>query len=286
MSYISASARVAAIVTRLADPAAAVTRPVAPAASSPLDRLAAVATAPTIPAVDPLPGARHTQGFGNSGFHMAPAASRDGVRYPHYHAGVDLSAAEGTPVRAIAGGEVTFAGRDSSGSITVKIRHADGSESLYGHLEVGPPVRAGQTVEAGSTIGSVGMTGKTTGPHLHLVLKDAQGRPVDPTPAIRTGDLAAAFAADPVLSAFEKSGRPDAFELRNAAARSGVDPYLIAALADEGIRVAPDVVATEIAAAGSAGSALVALVQRTGVNPDRAAAVLSRWSALLGGTPS
>jgi hypothetical protein len=284
MSYISASARVAAIVSRLADPAAAVTRSVAPTATTPLDRLAAVATTPTIPAADPLPGARRTQGFGNSGFHMAPAASRDGVRYPHYHAGVDLSAAEGTPVRAIAGGEVTFAGRDSSGSINVKIRHTDGSESLYGHLEVGPPVRVGQTVEAGTPIGSVGMTGKTTGPHLHLVLKDAQGRPVDPTPAIRTGDLAAAFAADPVLSAFEKSGRPDAFELRNAAARSGVDPYLIAALADEGIRVAPDVVAAEIAAAGSAGAALVALVQRTGVNPDRAAAVLSRWSSLLGGT--
>jgi murein DD-endopeptidase MepM/ murein hydrolase activator NlpD len=109
MSYISASARVAAIISRLADPAAAVTRSVAPTATTPLDRLAAVATTPTIPAADPLPGARRTQGFGNSGFHMAPAASRDGVRYPHYHAGVDLSAAEGTPVRAIAGGEVTFA---------------------------------------------------------------------------------------------------------------------------------------------------------------------------------
>lgn len=286
MSYISASARVAAIVTRLADPAAAVGRTVAPAATTPLDRIAATAAAPTIPAADPLPGARRTQGFGNSGFHIAPAASRDGVRYPHYHAGIDLSAAEGTPVRALAGGEVTFAGRDSSGSITVKIRHADGSESLYGHLEVDLPVRAGQTVEAGTAIGTVGMTGKTTGPHLHLALKDAQGRPVDPTPAIRSGDLSAAFAADPVLSAFEKSGRSDAFELRNAAARSGVDPYLIAAIADEGIRVSPEAVATEIAAAGSAGAALATLVRRTGANPDRAAAVLSRWSALLGGTPS
>lgn len=285
MSYISATARVAAIVTRLADPAA-VARSVAPAATTPLDRLAAVATAPAIPAADPLPGARRTQGFGNSGFHMAPAASRDGVRYAHYHAGIDLSAAQGTPVRAIAGGEVTFAGRDSSGSITVKIRHTDGSESLYGHLEVDPPVRAGQTVEAGTPIGSVGMTGKTTGAHLHLALKDAQGRPVDPTPAIRSGDLAAAFAADPVLSAFEQSGRSDAFELRNAAARSGVDPYLIAAIADEGIRLSPEAVATEIAAAGSAGAAITTLVSRTGANPDRAAAVLSRWSALLGGTPS
>lgn len=284
MSYISATARVTAIAARIADPlAVGSTRAVTPAsAATPLDRVAAIA-GPSIPATSPLPGARRTQGFGATGFHLAPAVTRDGVRWPHYHAGVDLSAPVGTPVGALAGGEVTFAGRDSSGSITVKIRHVDGSESLYGHLQPDLPVRVGDRVEAGTRIGDVGMTGLTTGPHLHLALKDATGRPIDPTPAMRTGDLAASIAADQVLSTFERLPRPDAYRLRDAAARTGVDPYLIAAIADSGLDVRPEEVAEALRAAGNAGGAIAALVAKTGANPDRTAAVLARWSALLGG---
>lgn len=283
MSYVSATARIAAIAQRIADPlGVAAVRPGGAVAATPIERMAA-AVAPAMPAVSPIPTARRTQGFGATGFHLAPATTRDGVRYDHYHPGVDLSAAEGTPVGALAAGRVTFAGRDSSGSMTVKIRHADGSESLYGHLQRDLPVQAGDHVTAGMRIGDVGMTGLTTGPHLHLALKNATGRPVDPTPAMRTGDIAAAFAADEVLSTFERLPREDAYRLRDAAARSGVDPYLIAAIADSGLTVRAEEVAEAITATGSAGGGLSAIVAKTGANPDRVAAVLSRWSALLGG---
>jgi murein DD-endopeptidase MepM/ murein hydrolase activator NlpD len=81
------------------------------------------------------------------------------------HYGVDYAAPEGTPVGASADGVVTLAGWLDGYGNTVKLRHANGFETLYGHLSR-VQVRVGQRVEQGATIGAVGATGLATGPHL------------------------------------------------------------------------------------------------------------------------
>jgi murein DD-endopeptidase MepM/ murein hydrolase activator NlpD len=81
------------------------------------------------------------------------------------HLGVDYAAPTGTPVMATADGVVTRAGWDGGYGQAVRLRHANGFTTLYGHL-VSIDVRAGQRVGQGTRIGAVGMTGLATGPHL------------------------------------------------------------------------------------------------------------------------
>jgi murein DD-endopeptidase MepM/ murein hydrolase activator NlpD len=81
------------------------------------------------------------------------------------HLGVDYAAPTGTPVRAAADGVVVSAGRSGGYGKVVRLRHKRGFETLYGHLSR-IDVRRGQRVEQGERIGSVGMTGLATGPHL------------------------------------------------------------------------------------------------------------------------
>jgi murein DD-endopeptidase MepM/ murein hydrolase activator NlpD len=81
------------------------------------------------------------------------------------HLGVDYAAAIGTPVRAAADGVVTLAAWQDGYGKTVKLRHANGFETLYGHLSR-IAVGAGQRVHQGTALGAVGMTGLATGPHL------------------------------------------------------------------------------------------------------------------------
>jgi murein DD-endopeptidase MepM/ murein hydrolase activator NlpD len=97
---------------------------------------------------------------------------------PEFHAGVDLAADPGTPVRATAAGVVRFAGTTDGYGKSILLDHGAGIESRYGHLQnIG--VAQGQRVERGQLIGLTGNTGRSTGPHLHYeVLVD--GRPVDP----------------------------------------------------------------------------------------------------------
>ncbi|HXB54736.1 MAG TPA: peptidoglycan DD-metalloendopeptidase family protein [Vicinamibacteria bacterium] len=81
------------------------------------------------------------------------------------HLGVDYAAPTGTPVVATADGVVTRAGWDGGYGQAVRLRHANGFTTLYGHL-VRIDVRTGQRVGQGTRIGAVGMTGLATGPHL------------------------------------------------------------------------------------------------------------------------
>lgn len=87
------------------------------------------------------------------------------------HAGIDFKLPEGMPVSAAAGGRVNAVIREESGlGLHVIIEHRDGDEtfySIYGHLSV-VNVRQGQSVGAGDVIGSVGSTGRSSGPHLHF----------------------------------------------------------------------------------------------------------------------
>jgi murein DD-endopeptidase MepM/ murein hydrolase activator NlpD len=99
-----------------------------------------------------------------------------------FHAGVDLAAAEGTPVRAADGGIVTFA--RVSGSMTsgygqmVIIDHGNGRETYYAHLST-MDVKEGQQIAPGDVLGNVGSTGGVTGAHLHFEVRE-NGEPVDP----------------------------------------------------------------------------------------------------------
>jgi murein DD-endopeptidase MepM/ murein hydrolase activator NlpD len=79
----------------------------------------------------------------------------------------------------MAAGQVVFAGRDSSGAVVVEIEHLPNVISLYGHLEDPPAVKVGDVVVTGQVLGDVGVTGITTGPHLHFGIYEA-GVPVDP----------------------------------------------------------------------------------------------------------
>ncbi len=101
-------------------------------------------------------------------------SSRFGGRYHpilgrwRNHQGTDYSAASGTPVRATADGMVTRAGRDGGYGNLVELRHANGIRTRYGHLSgFAAGIRVGERVRQNSTIGYVGSTGLSTGPHLH-----------------------------------------------------------------------------------------------------------------------
>jgi Peptidase family M23/Transglycosylase SLT domain len=127
----------------------------------------------------PVEGGWISQGFGPTSFTLEPAGCFEGKCYPHFHDGIDIAAPVGTPVRAIAAGRVTIAGRMSDGAVVVEIEHAPGVFSRYGHLQPDVKVRVGQSVSTGDPLGSIGLTGNTTGPHLHFEIY-ASGELVDP----------------------------------------------------------------------------------------------------------
>jgi hypothetical protein len=120
-----------------------------------------------------------TQRFGPTDSELQPPLWYRGRWYPHFHAGLDIAAPIGTPVRAIAAGVVTFAGEIADGAVVVEVEHAPGVTSAYAHLEPDPPVHEGDLVVGGEVVGSVGLTGITTGPHLHFAFWSA-GEPLNP----------------------------------------------------------------------------------------------------------
>jgi murein DD-endopeptidase MepM/ murein hydrolase activator NlpD len=95
------------------------------------------------------------------------------------HAAVDIRLPAGTPVRAIADGQAAFAGEQFFGGRSVVIDHGGGVFSIYYHLKE-HSVAEGQEISRGDRIGSVGATGRATGPHLHFGVRVPGGR-VDPT---------------------------------------------------------------------------------------------------------
>jgi len=93
---------------------------------------------------------------------------------PAFHDGLDISVAFGTVVTASADGVVVFADRDSGYGRMLKINHGYGYVTLYAHLDRFL-VKEGAKVTRGQAIGKVGLSGRTTGPHLHYeVWKDGE----------------------------------------------------------------------------------------------------------------
>ncbi|HEX4344105.1 MAG TPA: peptidoglycan DD-metalloendopeptidase family protein [Solirubrobacteraceae bacterium] len=96
------------------------------------------------------------------------------------HPGIDLAAPIGTAVRAAACGTVTFAGTESGYGKYICVQHSSTFSTCYAHLSV-IGVAKGAFVAAGQMIGRVGMTGNTTGPHLHFETR-VSGTPENPAP--------------------------------------------------------------------------------------------------------
>lgn len=116
--------------------------------------------------------------------------------YPRieFHEGLDLGAPNGTPVRPVARGTVTYAGWWGELGYMVKINHGNGYESVYAHLsEV--TCYVGQDVTIDTVIGEVGSTGYSTGDHLHLeIIKDGvKVDPMDYLPGVEEGSLGVAI---------------------------------------------------------------------------------------------
>jgi murein DD-endopeptidase MepM/ murein hydrolase activator NlpD len=96
------------------------------------------------------------------------------------HEGTDYAAGYGTPVRATADGIVTEAGPNGGYGNLIEIRHANGIRTRYGHLsKFAKGLHVGERVKQEQTIGYVGSTGLSTGPHLHYEFL-VNGRPTNP----------------------------------------------------------------------------------------------------------
>lgn len=95
------------------------------------------------------------------------------------HNGLDIAVPIGTPVASMGPGRVVFAGvRGNNGNLVV-VEHADGSRASYAHLD-SIDVKTGDPVTGGQIVAKSGNTGNSTGPHLHLTVRDAGGNVIDP----------------------------------------------------------------------------------------------------------
>jgi murein DD-endopeptidase MepM/ murein hydrolase activator NlpD len=101
-----------------------------------------------------------------------PLSGRITQYFSKRHDGIDIARARGSAIRAADRGEVIFAGWSTDGlGYAVRINHHDGYVTVYGHMMKKPSVHVGQLVAKGQTIGYVGSTGRSTGPHLHFIIR-------------------------------------------------------------------------------------------------------------------
>ncbi len=98
------------------------------------------------------------------------------------HKGVDLAAPIGTNIRSSGDGIIEFVGNQNGYGKTVVIKHGKRYETLYAHLDEFADLKVGKKVKQGDVIGTVGITGWATGPHLHYEFK-IDGEHVDPLSA-------------------------------------------------------------------------------------------------------
>lgn len=99
------------------------------------------------------------------------------------HSGVDIAAAQGTPVYATGDGYIGRSGWHGGYGNLVEVNHGNGYQTRFGHLSR-RYVESGQYVRKGALVGLIGSTGRSTGPHLHYEIR-YNGVALDPTPYIR-----------------------------------------------------------------------------------------------------
>jgi murein DD-endopeptidase MepM/ murein hydrolase activator NlpD len=113
-----------------------------------------------------------TEGRFTSGF---------GARWGTTHQGIDIAGPVGTPIYAFTGGVVEEAGPASGFGLWVVLRHPDGTQTVYGHVNR-IFVEEGDVVEAGDEIAEMGNKGHSTGPHLHFEVWEEDGTKINPLP--------------------------------------------------------------------------------------------------------
>ena len=163
------------------------------------------------PSVDSLV----TSAFGERRSSGIPLTGRAPMR-SRRHSGLDIRGHLGWPVRTLRSGVVLSAGPSGAAGLTVKILQDNKKTVSYAHLgEI--LVTRGQKVTRGQHIGKVGCTGRTTGAHLHLTVRDSQGRHINPRKEL-TGlwelydpplaDLSGPIRAQACSGKFGQAGRP------------------------------------------------------------------------------
>ena len=131
---------------------------------------------PPRPSATPPPAPKPPPQFVRPG--AGRVTSPFGQRWGRLHAGLDVAAGVGSPVRAAAAGTVLSAATEGGYGKVVRLQHAEGTVTVYAHLsEIS--VAAGQQVPAGHVVGLEGNTGRSTGPHLHFEVR-VHDVPVDP----------------------------------------------------------------------------------------------------------
>ncbi|MGZ5254925.1 MAG: M23 family metallopeptidase [Flavitalea sp.] len=126
------------------------------------------------PAIQPVSNSDLKRVASGYGYRIDPI-----YKTTRFHAGLDFTAPQGTPIYATANGTIKVAGNQGNGyGNHVVINHGYGYETLYGHM-FRVKARGGQRVKRGEIIGYVGSTGKSTGPHCHYEVHK-NGRPIDP----------------------------------------------------------------------------------------------------------
>ncbi|MGA6206908.1 M23 family metallopeptidase [Nocardia testacea] len=108
-----------------------------------------------------------------------------GARWGVQHLGIDVAAPIGTPIYAVADGEVIDAGPASGFGMWVRLLHADGTITVYGHVDT-TTVGVGEYVFAGDQIATVGNRGFSTGPHCHFEVWLNGSDKIDPVPWLAT----------------------------------------------------------------------------------------------------
>ena len=138
-------------------------------------------------------------------------ATSNGASSSRWHKSVDIAAPAGTAIKSVQGGKVTANGWVSGYGWTIEVTHGNGYVSMYHHMQNQSSVAVGTEVKQGQTIGNVGSTGNSTGPHLDLTItKD--GTPVDPASLI--GDYKNA------KTGYVYEGSPVYTQLSSAASKS------------------------------------------------------------------
>lgn len=138
-------------------------------------------------------------------------ATSNGASSSRWHKSIDIAAPAGTAIKSVQGGKVTANGWVSGYGWTIEVTHDNGYKSMYHHMQNQSSVAVGTEVKQGQTIGNVGSTGNSTGPHLDLTItKD--GTPVDPASLI--GDYKSA------KTGYVYEGSPVYTQLSSAASKS------------------------------------------------------------------
>jgi murein DD-endopeptidase MepM/ murein hydrolase activator NlpD len=130
-----------------------------------------------------------------------------GWRWGRDHTGLDIGAAQGTPLYAYSPGTVTFSGKMGAYGFRIEWKDRNGFLHSFSHMAKRPRFRVGDSISQGQLLGEVGSTGRSTGPHLHWEIKQG-GRYLDPVQWTRNNPLPRVIDQPPQTLTNRQAPRP------------------------------------------------------------------------------